>query len=193
MVIGRHKTSITLEPAFWEALKEISAAEKLTPGKLIIRIDRERQYPNLPSAVRLYVLDHYRPACRRGRAGRQQDETRMTRDDGMSINVRLSSAQLESLDRWIEGLSGAKLSRAEAIRRLIDLGLSHAPKNGRLSHEARAKASAMAGETTGGASRVVADAGTSSRGPTTGDSIRTSHRLQSLATRLTRRNQTDQG
>ena len=60
MVIGGHKTSITLEPAFWEALKEISAAEKLTPGKLIIRIDRERQYPNLPSAVRLYVLDHYR-------------------------------------------------------------------------------------------------------------------------------------
>jgi hypothetical protein len=68
----------------------------------------------------------------------------VTRDDGMSINVRLSFAQLASLDFWMDGLSRAKLSRAEAIRRLIDLGLSHASANGRLSPEARAKASAMA-------------------------------------------------
>jgi metal-responsive CopG/Arc/MetJ family transcriptional regulator len=77
-----------------------------------------------------------------GRAGKQ-GETRM-RDDGMSINVRLRSDQLATLDRWIEGLSGAKLSRGEAIRRLIDLGLSHVSPDGQLSHEARAHATAMA-------------------------------------------------
>ncbi len=68
------------------------------------------------------------------------------RNDGVSINVRLRSDQLATLDRWIEGLSGAKLSRAEAIRRLIDLGLSHASANGRISHEAREHASALAAE-----------------------------------------------
>ena len=69
-----------------------------------------------------------------------------TRDDGMSINVRLKSDLLASLDSWIEGLSGAKLSRPEAIRRLVEMGLRQGPPNGRLSHTARAKASAMAGE-----------------------------------------------
>jgi predicted DNA-binding ribbon-helix-helix protein len=37
--IGTPKTSVTLETPFWEALKEIAAAEKLTPGKLVARID----------------------------------------------------------------------------------------------------------------------------------------------------------
>jgi Arc/MetJ-type ribon-helix-helix transcriptional regulator len=67
------------------------------------------------------------------------------REDGMSINVRLTSDQLASLDRWINGLSGARLSRPEAIRRLVEMGVTASP-NGRLSPEARAKASALAGE-----------------------------------------------
>ena len=70
----------------------------------------------------------------------------MTRDDGMSINVRLTSDQLAALDRWIEGLSGAKLSRPEAIRRLIEIGLSNAPTRGDISLHARAHASALAAE-----------------------------------------------
>jgi hypothetical protein len=68
------------------------------------------------------------------------------RDDGRTINVRIKRDLLASLDRWIDGLSGAKLSRPEAIRRLIELGISHASANGRLSHEARAHASALAAE-----------------------------------------------
>jgi hypothetical protein len=47
-----------------------------------------------------------------------------THDDGMSINVRLSLNQLTSLDGWIKSLSGAKLSRPEAIPRLMELGLN---------------------------------------------------------------------
>jgi hypothetical protein len=68
-----------------------------------------------------------------------------TRDEGMSINVRLTSDQLTSLDRWIESLSGATLSRPEAIRRLVEMGVS-ASSNGQLSHEARARASSLATE-----------------------------------------------
>ena len=41
------------------------------------------------------------------------------RDDGMSINVRLKTELLASLDRWIDGLSGATLSCVEAIRRIL--------------------------------------------------------------------------
>jgi predicted DNA-binding ribbon-helix-helix protein len=62
VVIGTRKTSMTLETAFWEALKEIAAAEKLTPGELVTRIDAGRQHANLSSAVRLFVLDRYRLA-----------------------------------------------------------------------------------------------------------------------------------
>lgn len=68
------------------------------------------------------------------------------RDDGLTINVRIGRDLLASLDRWIEGLAGAELSRPEAIRRLVEMGLSNSPNLGRLSDAARAHASAMAGD-----------------------------------------------
>ena len=58
--IGPRKTSITLETSFWGALKEIAASQSLTVGQVVTRIDADRQHANLSSAVRLYVLDHYR-------------------------------------------------------------------------------------------------------------------------------------
>jgi predicted DNA-binding ribbon-helix-helix protein len=66
VVIGTRKTSVTLETPFWEALKEIAATEKLTPGELIARIDRDRQHPNLSSAIRMFVLGHYRQSTKLG-------------------------------------------------------------------------------------------------------------------------------
>jgi predicted DNA-binding ribbon-helix-helix protein len=60
MAIDRHKTSISLEPAFWSALKEIAASEELSIPQLVSRIDTEREHGNLSSAIRLFVLDHYR-------------------------------------------------------------------------------------------------------------------------------------
>ena len=60
LIIGPRKTSITLEKPFWEALKEIAAAKSLTPGQLVTRIDQDRQHANLSSAIRMFVLAHYR-------------------------------------------------------------------------------------------------------------------------------------
>jgi predicted DNA-binding ribbon-helix-helix protein len=60
LVIGTRKTSITLETPFWEALREIAASEALTPGQVVTRIDQDRQHANLSSAIRLFVLNHYR-------------------------------------------------------------------------------------------------------------------------------------
>jgi predicted DNA-binding ribbon-helix-helix protein len=60
VAIDRQKTSISLEAAFWLALKEIATHERVSIPTLISRIDAERRHANLSSAVRLYVLAHYR-------------------------------------------------------------------------------------------------------------------------------------
>jgi predicted DNA-binding ribbon-helix-helix protein len=59
IVIARHKTSVSLEDAFWKALKEIAAGRDMTLSELVGAIDAERQHGNLSSAVRLFVLDYY--------------------------------------------------------------------------------------------------------------------------------------
>lgn len=63
IVIAGHKTSVSLEDAFWEALKEIAASRRLTLSDLVATIDSARTQGNLSSAIRLFVLDHYRGAA----------------------------------------------------------------------------------------------------------------------------------
>ena len=58
-----HKTSVTLEDAFWNGLKKIAAAQGTFMAQLIGRIDTERQHTNLSSAIRLFVLAYYRHRC----------------------------------------------------------------------------------------------------------------------------------
>lgn len=57
--IRGHRTSLSLEDAFWDALLAIAARRGLTPTALIAEIDagRDPRGSNLSSAVRLYVLD----------------------------------------------------------------------------------------------------------------------------------------
>ena len=54
--IAGHRTSLSLEEAFWRALKRIAARDGVSINRLIERIDRERG-GNLSSAVRIYVLE----------------------------------------------------------------------------------------------------------------------------------------
>ena len=60
IVIAGHKTSVSLEDAFWKCLKEIAGYRDMTLSDLVASIDSERQHGNLSSAIRLFVLDHYR-------------------------------------------------------------------------------------------------------------------------------------
>ena len=60
VIIGGHKTSISLEDAFWNDLKEIADNQQETLSKLVSQIDEKRQQSNLSSAIRLYVLEHVR-------------------------------------------------------------------------------------------------------------------------------------
>ena len=60
IIIGGHKTSVSLEDAFWSDLKEIAHSQGATLAKLVAQIDDTRQQGNLSSAIRLYVLDYVR-------------------------------------------------------------------------------------------------------------------------------------
>lgn len=60
IVIAGHKTSVSLEDTFWACLKEIASARELTLSDLVASIDTDRHAGNLSSAIRLFVLDHYR-------------------------------------------------------------------------------------------------------------------------------------
>jgi predicted DNA-binding ribbon-helix-helix protein len=59
LIAGR-RTSISLEDAFWESLKEIARARRETLTQLITAIDADRKHANLSSAIRLFVLGFYR-------------------------------------------------------------------------------------------------------------------------------------
>ena len=60
IVIAGHKTSVSLEDAFWKGLKEIASDRDLTLSGMVASIDSGRHGGNLSSAIRLFVLDHYR-------------------------------------------------------------------------------------------------------------------------------------
>jgi predicted DNA-binding ribbon-helix-helix protein len=58
--IGGHRTSISLEAAFWDALKAAAAAEGVPVSRLIARIDAERAGCGLSSAIRVWLLARFR-------------------------------------------------------------------------------------------------------------------------------------
>ncbi len=60
IVIANHKTSVSLEDPFWNGLKEIAGIRRTTLSNLIGTIDSQRHEANLSSAIRLYVLAHFR-------------------------------------------------------------------------------------------------------------------------------------
>ena len=60
IAIAGHKTSVRLEDAFWRGLKEIALGRDMTLSEVVAGIDSVRNHGNLSSALRLFVLDHYR-------------------------------------------------------------------------------------------------------------------------------------
>ena len=64
VMIAGHATSISLEPAFWAALREAATEEELPLSALVARIDAERiaspNPPNLASAIRVWLFERAR-------------------------------------------------------------------------------------------------------------------------------------
>jgi predicted DNA-binding ribbon-helix-helix protein len=65
VVIAGHRTSVSLEPEFWEALKKMASARGQSLNALVAEIDRERA-GNLSSALRLAALDFFRARAKGG-------------------------------------------------------------------------------------------------------------------------------
>ena len=73
VVIDGHKTSVSLEDAFWSDLKEIAHVQRATLSKVIAEIDKgRRQGNNLSSAIRLFVFDKVR--ARGGQCSRVDEQ-----------------------------------------------------------------------------------------------------------------------
>jgi predicted DNA-binding ribbon-helix-helix protein len=58
--IHGHNSSVSLEGAFWNALKEIAVAQNISTNALVSKIDTERKSANLSSVIRVYIIEHYR-------------------------------------------------------------------------------------------------------------------------------------
>jgi len=60
IVVAGHRTSVSLEDAFWDTLKEIAYNRLLSLSELVTTIDACREHGNLSSAIRLFVLREVR-------------------------------------------------------------------------------------------------------------------------------------
>jgi len=58
MTIAGHRTSIALEPEFWDGLESLAEGQGIRLTELIEEIDRTRTSANLSSALRVTVLRH---------------------------------------------------------------------------------------------------------------------------------------
>ena len=57
LVIAGHRTSISLEDAFWKGLRAIAAEDQRSLASLVAHIDATRGEANLSSAIRVFVLE----------------------------------------------------------------------------------------------------------------------------------------
>jgi predicted DNA-binding ribbon-helix-helix protein len=84
VVLEGHKTSVSLEDAFWSDLKQIARMQRATLSKVITEIDKGRQHGNLSSAIRLFVFDK----VARGdlwRYSRSRSEEETAQIDGLPV------------------------------------------------------------------------------------------------------------
>ena len=73
LTISGHRTSVSLEPEFWEALREVAAAHGLTVTALVARVDEQRatapgqadEEGGLSGRLRVCVLRHYQSRANR--------------------------------------------------------------------------------------------------------------------------------
>ena len=60
VVVGGRKTSISLEDEFWEALRDIAQSQQMPLSAMLAAIKDKYRQNSLSSAIRLFVLNHYR-------------------------------------------------------------------------------------------------------------------------------------
>ncbi len=81
IVIAGHKTSVSLEDAFWAELKDIAERQNMTLSTIVGDIDTRRNQGNLSSAIRLFVLDDARTRA----IGRSLHQSTVAMEAGAAI------------------------------------------------------------------------------------------------------------
>jgi predicted DNA-binding ribbon-helix-helix protein len=80
VVFNGHKTSVSLEDEFWNALKEIAGKRAIHLSDLVAEVDERRGDANLSSALRVFVLDYYQGPWRRWKLGAAKGRDRRERE-----------------------------------------------------------------------------------------------------------------
>ena len=78
VTVHGHKSSVSLEDTFWSGLREIARTQGCSVAKLIAEIDKGRQVGNLSSAIRIFVLEHFRAKANGQSVGRRADTASTT-------------------------------------------------------------------------------------------------------------------
>jgi predicted DNA-binding ribbon-helix-helix protein len=99
IVVDGHKTSVSLEDAFWNGLKEIGVERHMTLSQLIAAIDAQRQHGNLSSAIRLFVLDFYRDQLSQAKEGRNRTQGVRLPTLSQPGIVSLSSSRTDEVEK----------------------------------------------------------------------------------------------
>jgi predicted DNA-binding ribbon-helix-helix protein len=60
IIMERHRTSMRLEPELWDALDEVCRRESISPGKLVMQLERDRPAGSRTSALRVFLLTYFR-------------------------------------------------------------------------------------------------------------------------------------
>lgn len=81
-----HKSSVSLEDQFWDALREIADSERMTVSALVGTIDHGPNRRNLSSAIRVFVLDRFRR--------NSDDKLSIAPSDPVAPSVRSNTSQL---------------------------------------------------------------------------------------------------
>src|SRR5437660_1746159 len=111
IVISGRRTAISLEDEFADALREIAAERGVTMSALVSMIDTSRAKSNLSSAIRLFVLHHFRAQADGGKG--------LTTAQGRTRRVDLKKSLARNLRRLrvAPGLSQTKLAAKAGIAR----------------------------------------------------------------------------
>jgi predicted DNA-binding ribbon-helix-helix protein len=60
VVVNGHKTSVSLENEFWDALRQVAKQSNVSVARLLVEIERSRTTINLSSAIRIFLLNYFR-------------------------------------------------------------------------------------------------------------------------------------
>ena len=134
ILLNGRKTSISLENEFWHALHEIADLENVAVSAVVEQIDRDRDNINLSSAIRVFILNHFRPQSKmetrlathlgrhganNGRLRAQAEECRALAETFRDVETReimlRVAANYEVLADRLEGCSEKRTADSEPV------------------------------------------------------------------------------